>query len=169
MDGNQEIVIPRWLWVIAVVVTLAFLGAFTSPKDAEGRPIFLSPEVKAISDYRNSAVAWLNELRQIDASVTNILSGAYGLGIFEKSRQSQAVAESAFWLLREIEKTETPTAASPLREAAYRTSLAYLDAARATLVWTSEPNDENLGAAQSALDAARDALRKLERSEWLLP
>jgi len=167
MPAETEIVIPRWLWILAIILLLVTIGCFTSPVNAAGRPIFLSPEVKALSDFRNSATAWQGKLREIDSQLLNLLSDAYGSDLFEKSRQSQAVVESAFWLLQEVERIEAPTAASPLRDLVYRATAGYLEAARATLVWISEPTTENLSTAQAALDIARAALQKMEQSEWL--
>jgi len=167
VDDEIEITIPRWAWILAVILLLVTVGYFVSPVNAAGRPIFLSPEVKAISDFRNSATAWEGKLREIDSQLVRLLSGAYGSDLFEKSRQSQAVVEATSWLLQEVERVKAPTAASPLRELVYRATTVYLEAARATLVWIGEPTTENLSTAQAALDVARAALQKMERSEWL--
>lgn len=168
MSDNETIVIPRWSLPTVLVLLLILAGYFASPKDQAGRPIFLSPGVKAINDYRQSVVGWREQMAGIDAATTSILSGVYGSDLFEKSQQSQKNMEVAFWLVQEIERTEAPTASTPVRELAYRVSLTYLEAARAALVWSSAPTDENLADADALLQKAQAGMKKLEASEWLV-
>lgn len=163
-----ELIIPKWVWAIPVVFILLLLGYFYSPRERDGRPILLLPDVKAVEEYRVAIVRWREQAQNLDTQISTILSGSFGDDLFTRSRESQKMIDAAVRLIQDIERQKTPTAAVPARSISISMATAYLEAARATLLWTTAPSDVNLGAAQEQLAKARRILEELEASEWTL-
>jgi hypothetical protein len=164
----DELIIPKWVWAIPVVLVLLLLGYFYSPRERDGRPILLLPDVKAVEEYRVAIVHWREQAQNLDTQISTILSGRFGEDLFTRSRESQKMIDAAVRLIQDIERQKAPTAAVPARSISISMATAYLDAARATLLWTTAPSDVNLGAAQEQLAKARRILEELEASEWTL-
>ena len=55
------------LILLAAVILFTTIGAFTSPRDENGKPVLLLPEVKAFEDYRRSARSWLEQMTLLDS------------------------------------------------------------------------------------------------------
>ena len=167
--NDQTIQIPKWAWAIPIVLGLLILGYFASPRDQDDRPILLLPDIKAVEDYRRSVSLWQAQAGELDTQITTILSGTYGSDLFARSRASQQMIDAAVQLLQDIESREAPTAAMPARSLLVRMASTYLEAARAALLWTTAPTDDNLSSAQTTIDQARQILGELESSEWMTP
>lgn len=165
---EEELTIPKWVWAFPVLIVLLALGYLYSPRERDGRPILLLPDVRAVEAYRLAIVRWRSQAQRLDAQISTILSGRFGEDLFTRSRESQKMIDDAVRLLQDIEQQKTPTAAVPARSISISMANAYLEAARATLLWTTAPNDINLTHAQEELEKARRILEGLEASEWTL-
>jgi hypothetical protein len=164
---DSDISLPRWLWIGALVlIVLLAVGYIFSPRDRDDRPILLLPDVKAVEDYRVALIDWQAQARELDSQISTILSGRFGSDLFTTSRESQKMIDAGVRLLNNIEQQKTPTVATPARAMAVRMASEYLEAARATLVWTTTPTNDNLSKAQNHLASARERLSELEASEW---
>ena len=168
MLTKDEIIIPKWIWIIPAIVIFLVLGYFFSPRDRDERPILLLPDVRAVEEYRVAIVRWLEQARDLDTQISTILSGAYGDDLFTRSRESQEMIDAGVRLINNIDQQKTPTAAVPARSLSGQMASAYLEAARATLLWTTAPNAENLARAEELLEIARQAREELESSEWTI-
>lgn len=164
---EEDIKIPFWAWgSVLTIVVLLVLGYLFSPRDRDNRPILLLPDVKAVEDYRVALVRWQIQARDLDSQISTILSGRFGADLFTTSREAQKMIDAGVRLLSDIEQQKTPTVATPARAMAIRMASEYLEAARATLVWTTTPTDSNFNTTQVHLEAARNLLSELEASEW---
>jgi hypothetical protein len=165
---DEELILPKWVWAFPVLIILLALGYLYSPHDRDDRPILLLPDVRAVETYRLAIVRWRGQAQSLDMQISTILSGRFGEDLFTRSREAQKMIDDAVRLLQNIEQQKTPTAAVPARSISIAMANAYLEAARATLLWTTAPNQENLTHAQEQLEMARRILDELEASEWTL-
>lgn len=165
---KEELILPKWVWAFPVLIILLVLGYLYSPRDRDDRPILLLPDVRAVETYRLAIVRWRGQAQSLDMQISTILSGHFGEDLFTRSREAQKMIDDAVRLLQDIEQQKTPTAAIPARSISIAMANAYLEAARATLLWTTAPNEENLAHAQEQLEMARRILEELEASEWTL-
>lgn len=165
---GDEITIPPWVWgsILTVVILLA-LGYLFSPRDRDNRPILLLPDVKAVEDYRVALIRWQTQSKELDSQISTILSGRFGSDLFTTSREAQKMIDSGVRLISDIDQQRTPTVATPARAMATRMASEYLEAARATLVWTTTPTAGNHEKAQMHLERARRYLIEMETSEWM--
>ncbi|MCG2787680.1 MAG: hypothetical protein L6461_21550 [Anaerolineae bacterium] len=163
---DEPIIIPKWIWIIPVLLVFLILGYAFSPTDQDNRPILLLPDIRAVEEYRVAIVRWREQAQELDTQISTILSGKYGDDLFTRSRESQKMIDAGVRLIQNIEQKKTPTAATPARSISLRMTSAYLEAARTTLLWTTAPNEENLAKAQYQLEIARQTLAELESSEW---
>ena len=166
---NSEITIPKWAWMVGVTLAILLLGVGISPRGSDGRPLLLSPDVKALSDYRSSLSAWHDRLVDLDGRIARILSNNYGGDLFSQSSEGQQVLNETIQILEEIDQTSTTAAAVPARDLALNAASATLSAAQLSLLWISAPTSANLNTAGQALDAARTNLTILEASQWMTP
>jgi len=81
--------------LLCLVLVLSGIGWCVSPKDNDGRPILLSPEVKAMEDYRRSAQTWMDQLRALDSEIAGLLQTDRAGDLFTQSRQAQQMLEHA--------------------------------------------------------------------------
>jgi len=166
---NSEITIPKWAWIVGVLLVILFLGIVISPRGMDGRPLLLLPDVKAVEDYRRSLSAWHDRLVDIDGRIARILSNNYGGDLFRQSGDGQQVLNETIHILEEIDQTSTTAAAVPARDLALNAASATLSAAQLSLLWISAPTPANLDTARQALDAAHANLTSLEASQWMTP
>ncbi len=156
-----------WSWfLLPVALFLAVLGALFSPRDAQGRPLLLLPDVKAVEDYRRSMGSATAGMQLLDGEIAALLAGQNS-DLFTQSRQAQAAFEHALRITQEIDVQAAPPALDGLREEAASTASAYLEAARLSLRWVSLPQESNRSAAENSLAQARQQLNTLEESKWL--
>ncbi len=156
-----------WGWLLLpLVLILTVVGALSTPRDAQGQPLLLLPDVKAVEDYRQSMSNATAKMQLLDGEIAALLAGQ-NTDLFTQSRQAQAAFEHALSIAQEIDVLSAPPALDSLRGAAASTASAYLDAARLALVWVSLPQDANHIAAENGLAQARQQLNTLEESKWL--
>ena len=156
-----------WGWLLfPLAVFLPLVGAFSSPYNAQGRPILLLPDVKEVKDYREVMSSAASGMQLLDGEIAALLSGQ-NTDLFIQSRQAQAAFEHALRIVQEIDRQAVPPALVGLRGAVAGTASAYLEAARLALVWVSLPQESNRAAAETGLALARRQLKILEESKWL--
>jgi hypothetical protein len=166
---NGEITIPKWAWMVGAVLAILLLGIGITPRGNDGRPLLLSPDVKAVEDYRRSLVAWHAKLAELDGRIAMVLSNDYGGDLFSQSSEGQKVLNETIQILEEIDQTPTTAAAVPARNLALNAASATLSAAQLALLWISAPTSANLDTAGQALELARTNLTTLEASQWMTP
>lgn len=165
MDDRTLHVSISWL-LLPLVLFLTVVGALASPRDAQGRPLLLLPDVKAVEDYRQSMSSATVGMQLLDGEIVALLAGQ-NPDLFTQSRQAQAAFEHALRIGQEIDMQAAPPALDGLQGAAASTASAYLDAARLALRWVSLPQEANRTAAENGLAQARQQLKTLEKSKWL--
>lgn len=166
---TTEITIPKWVWILVPLVLIVILGLGISPRDREGRPLLLSPNVKAVEDYRRSLVGWHVRLIELEGRIARVLSNNYGGDLFSQSSAGQKVLNETLQILDEIDQTAAIPAAVPARELALNAASATLSAAQSALIWVSAPTPANLSSAQQALESAQAEMSILEASQWMEP
>ncbi len=156
-----------WGWLLLpLALFLAVVGALSTPRDGQGQPLLLLPDVKAVEDYRQSMGSATAKMQLLDGEIAALLAGQ-NADLFTQSRQAQAAFEHALSIAQEIDVQSAPPALDGLRGAAAGTASAYLEAARLAVVWVSLPQDANRTAAENGLAQARQQLNTLEESKWL--
>ena len=95
MDNHTLHLSLSW-FLLPLALFLTVLGASSSPCDAQGRPLLLLPDVKAVEDYRRSMSSALRE--HADCWMVRLLALLAGAkhGSFTQSRQAQAAFQHAF-------------------------------------------------------------------------
>ena len=165
MDDRIVHISLGWL-LLPLAIILTVVGALSTPHDAQGQPLLLLPDVKAVEDYRLSISSATANLQLLDGEIAALLAGQNS-DLFTQSRQAQAAFEHALRIAQEIDMQSAPPALDGLRGAASGTASDYLEAARLALVWVSLPQDANHTAAENGLAQARQQLQTLEESKWL--
>ena len=166
-----EVELPRgfrhFLYVLAafaLILALSLLGLAVSPRDASGDPIVLSPANLAILRYLRQSSTWIQDLQGVDGEIAALLEGN-GDDIYREGKKAQGAFRKALDVTRAVERTSAPPALVSLQESLGRTSDAYLEAARAVLIYVSSPGEEERRQAYRALAAARAELRNLARQQ----
>ncbi len=165
MDDRTLHISLTWL-LLPLALILTIVGALSSPRDAQGQPLLLLPDVKAVEDYRLSMSSATTNLQLLDGEIAALLAGQNS-DLFTQSRQAQTAFEHALRIAQEIDVQLAPPALDGLRGAAASTASAYLEAARLALRWVSLPQEANRTAAENGLAQARQQLKTLEESKWL--
>jgi hypothetical protein len=168
MNNNDgvEITIPWPLLVVVAVVTLFVLGYAFSPRSAEARPMLLSPDVKAMEDYRRQASAWMEDMRVLDGEIAGVLRSDNS-DLIGSTQKMQNALNHAVRLATEIDQAESPSVFIALRSAISNNALAYVDAARSAARWLSIPDSTSQEEAATALQTARNQYDALVTSKWL--
>lgn len=165
MDDHILQISLGWL-LLPLALILTVVGALSTPRDAQGQPLLLLPDVQAVEDYRQSISNATAKMQLLDGEIAALLAGQ-NADLFTQSRQAQGAFEHALSIAQEIDVQSAPPALDGLRGAAAGTASAYLEAARLALVWVSLPQDANRTAAENGLAQARQQLNTLEESKWL--
>lgn len=164
---SQEQLQKIGIGFLCLVVLFTIIGYFTSPLDREGNPILLSPEVKAVEDYRRSAQSWLDQLHTLDGEIAGLLQTDNQGDLFTQSRQAQQMLQHAVDLAKQVDQTQTPASALGYHEQMVATAMAYLEAARSGMRWVSAPEQSCKDNAQAALGLAQAARKTLEDNTWM--
>jgi hypothetical protein len=165
MDEHETRLSLGWL-LIPLALILTVVGVLASPRDAQGQPLLLLPDVKAVEDYRLSMSSTTAGLRLLDGEIADLLAGQ-NPDLFTQSNQAQAAFEHALPITQDIDIQAAPPALGDLKGTAASTASAYLEAARLALRWVSLPQESNRTAAQNGLAQARQQLKTLKASKWL--
>ena len=164
---SQEQLQKIGIVIFCLVVLLSVIGFIVSPRDGESRPILLSPDVKAVEDYRRSAQFWMEQLRTLDGEIASLLQTDSQGDLFTQSRQAQQMLQHAVDLAKQVDQTQTPAAALGYHEQMYSAAMAYLEAARAGMRWVSAPEQSKEDEAQAKLSQAQTARKTLEDNAWM--
>jgi hypothetical protein len=153
--------------VLFIVITgLGVLGRAVTPRDAAGRPLLLSPSLKATLEYRAQAYVWVRDFRHLDHELDVLLEDE--TDIYQQSQVVNSLMDQALGLAQEIELTQAPAALASLGASLSQTSLAYLDSTEAVANWVGAPTPDKAQAAQTALVASRELLAQVEKNRWLV-
>jgi len=156
-------------WILlGLAVVFTIIGAFVSPSDGQGKPVLLSPEIKDVEEYRQSAKGWISELTILDGEIANILSAQQQGDLFSQSRSAQQTLQHAVTLAQEVDQGKVPPIGVGLQEKMLSTTMSYLEAARGALQWISVPEQKNQGQAIQILEDARQLKSELENNKWLI-
>lgn len=167
----MEIEIPRGgLWVglaLLVIGACNFVGYLVSPRAGDGRPVLLSPDVRAVENYRRQVVGWVADWTALDEHLRAVTEPEQEL--LTQSRAAQAVFERAVAIARAVDGEDAPPALLGLRDQASATAAAYVDASMALNRWLSAPSPENQAAAGQTHGTANGLLMALVANEWVAP
>lgn len=168
----------RGLWiagwsvlVLALLAGLYWLGVLATPLDADGRPLILSPSLRAVERYRARARGWVERMAEIDEHLTALLMADEEAGsaeLYERGREMQAVGEEAANLVGEVQATEVTVAMVGLREQVGAAADAYLAAAISTSRWLNAPSETGRREALVVLEEACIQRIELEENEWVV-
>jgi hypothetical protein len=148
-------------------IIFGVIGGFVSPRDNQGKPVLLLPEVKEIENYRRLAKTWINKLVSLDSDISGVISVEQQGDIFTQSRQSEQIFQDAVELVQEIDRSTVPPIGAGFHDQLSNASLAYLEAARTALQWVSDPEAVNYDSSLQKLEQARNLRVQLEANPWL--
>lgn len=154
--------------LVAVVAPLIFgtIGYFVSPKGQSGQVMVYSPDVKAVQDYRNKAIKWIDEIELTGGKIPTLLK-SNNTSIYEKTQQAQQIFSDLYTLNQEICNSTAPLAFQKLKTELQNTTEAYLQAAQGLMQWVNESSGGNLQTTNDLLAIAQSSLTELEQSQWI--
>lgn len=178
-----EIEVPRRAAIIAVVLlaiagvaVLGLLGWANSPRTAEGRPLFLSPERRAILRYLDTAGDWAGRLADVGALLDGLMPPtenselptppspeAQPANLYRRTHDARKARTALEDLAREVERERVPDALVGLHDLVVGALEAHLAWADSVLVYVGAPeavDPGELAALQAEARAALEALRK---------
>lgn len=161
------------VWVVAVPAVIAGLyglGTGVTPRDGEGRPMLLSPSLRAAEMYRRRAARWTERMAAVDLHLSALLAveeTADATELYAQTQEMQEVGEETADLAREVGASSVPVALVGLREQSRAAADAYLEATLLTARWLSAPSESSRREALEALRSARALRVTLEASRWL--
>ncbi|HEX9090997.1 MAG TPA: hypothetical protein VF831_05875, partial [Anaerolineales bacterium] len=157
MNENQEIHIPLTTLVVLALLVLLAIGGIASPRNEDGRPLLLLPDVRSVEDYRRLARAMDKQLLLVDGKIAATLGGNVD-DLFDQTRRAQDAFEQILHISEELDRQDAPPALMGLKDDLNQTAISYLEAARLTLRWLSIPNQANSEQAQAKLNDAQAKL-----------
>jgi len=155
---------------LVLLAGLYWLGVLVTPLDADGRPLILSPSLRAAERYRARARGWVERMAEVDGRLDALLMAdeeAGSVELYERGREMQAVGEKAASLAGEVQVAEVTVAMFGLREQVKLAADAYLAAAISTSRWLNAPSEAGRREALSLLHSARAQRIDLEENQWL--
>lgn len=167
IDISEERLQRMGIILLVAIILFAAIGAFTSPRDENGKPVLLLPEVKAFEDYRRSARSWLEQMTLLDTEITGVLGEEASGDLFTRSRQAQQMLQRAVNLAKEIDQAKVPAAAAVINDQLSETGMYYLDAARFTMRWVGAPEEATRAAIEKKLEHSRNIRSVLQENQWL--
>ena len=159
------IIHPVLLGILAGTIVL-LLGAGSTPRDSQGRPLLLLPGMRSVEDYQRTAQGWARDLEVLDGDLAGLLQ-ANSADILAESGQAQQGLERSAIIVQAIEGRDPPPALAGLADEMRQTAQTYQEAAVATAQAISVPDGAHMQSAQDALGKARQDLGVLERNPWL--
>ncbi|HEC35718.1 MAG TPA: hypothetical protein ENI39_04190 [Anaerolineae bacterium] len=156
--------------VVALLVACYILGDRLTPRDGSGRPLLLSPSVRAAERYRRAALQWTAGMAEIDHRLTALLvqqEVTDPAQLYNLSQETQDVMDRAIDLWQDVAFTPAPPALLGLAEQAQVAAEAHLEAARTAARWVGAPEANGRRAALESLRLARGLRAQLEAARWL--
>lgn len=165
MPSRTVIVHPVLAAILAAVIVL-ILGAASTPRDSQGRPLLLLPGTRSVEGYQRAAQVWIRDLQLLDADLS-ALSQTNPPDVLTQSSQAQQALERAVQTGKAIGSREPPPELAGLAGGLHQAAQDYQDAAGAASEALSVPDASHRQGAQEALAKARQDLAALEKSPWL--
>lgn len=166
-DGITSIRIPYYVPILVLLLLFGFIGLVNTPFDSQGQPLLLLPDVKAMMEYQKLARKWNQQFIRLDGELSQLLADQSSGDLFTQSRNVQSIAERTISIGQEIDRTQTPAAATGLHDSLSRVAAAYLETARTALRWVSTPEESVQQDALTKLNVAREIQQKLEANTWI--
>jgi hypothetical protein len=164
----SENMLQKLGWILlGVTVVFTLLGVLVSPRDEQGKPVLLLPNVKAVEDYKTTARTWIDEFSVLDSEIERVISPNSQGDLFTQSQGAQQTLQNAVELAQQVDRASVPPIAMGVQEKALATAMAYLEAARSALQWISAPDQNNHDLAVQKREIARQSLDDLEANPWL--
>jgi hypothetical protein len=166
---REEIIIPRWAIPCVVLIGLVMIGWVGSPRDpSTGRPIILSPGLRATEEYRQKIFGWDQQLIAVDRDISSLL-GNDPSDLLAQSQGAERVQVQVNQIVQDIDVAEHPTAFTDLRGQLLQCAITYHDATQKLLSWVSAPTNANREQATAGLETARNIRNDIEQNSWLKP
>ncbi len=166
---REEIIIPRWVIPCVMVFGLMVIGWMGSPRDpSTGRPIILSPGLRATEVYRQKSLDWDRQLQTIDQDIAAMV----GNGPTDLLTQSQIVEQiqtRVTRILQDIDVEEYPSTFTDLRGQLLECASSYLEVTQKVQSWVSAPTDANREQVSVSIETAKKFRNDLEQNSWLKP
>jgi hypothetical protein len=166
-DEITSIRIPYYGPILVLLLLFGLIGFVNTPFDSQGQPLLLLPDVKAMMEYQKLAQKWNQQFTQLDGELSQLLSEQSSGDLFTQSRNAQSIAERTISIGQEIDRTQTPAAATGLHDSFSQVAAAYLEAARVALRWVSTPEESVRQDALTKLAVVRELQQKLEANTWI--
>lgn len=166
----EEVEVPRLvLWVmVASVVTglLVGIGLAVSPRTDSGRPVVLSPPVRAVALYRGQVQQWVARWIALTDDMETMLSGD-AAELLALSQTAHIVFTGAIALAQEVDRAEAPAPMLGLHEQARGVSQIVVEASLAVARWVSTPTAGQRAGALALVAGARVELDRLVQNGWV--
>ena len=156
----------RMILIVLSVIALTVLGYFKSPRGEDGRTMFLSPRMAQISKYQQNSMGWVENLREIQAGLEQLLSNR-STELLEQDALVNRYSGRLRNLQAELDGTSAPPTLEALHSSLVETVAAYIEASSWIASWISEPSQANYLSAQEALDKASSLLARLDQNPWV--
>lgn len=153
--------------LLGLMAVFVFIGVLVSPKDDQGNPVLLSPDVKSVQEYRSAARDWMEGFSTLDGEIDRLISEDLQGDLFSQSQSAQRTLQQAVALAQQIDRASVPPIAMGLEEEESSTAMAYVEAARSALQWVSAPDPNHHDLAVQKLGAARKSRDDLQANQWL--
>ncbi len=164
----SEDMLQKLGWILlGFTVVFTLLGVIVSPRDEQGKPVLLLPDVKAVQDYRGTAQSWIERFAVLDNEIDQVITTDSQGDLFTQSQAAQQTLQHAVQLAQQVDRASVPPIAMGVHEKAMATAMAYLEAARSILQWISSPDQTNHDQAAQKLEIARTSMDELEANQWL--
>ena len=155
-----------WLTWLLVAIGVLILGRTISPKDKDGKPLFLTPHLARIADYQHQVRNWALELKDIHAGLVSVISDQPN-DLFDQDGKVNQLYGQLTTLQEEVDGTEVPQTQEQLQILAGDAVAAYLDATESTIAWLNEPTKANFNQAEAAMKLASEALDRVLQNPWM--
>jgi hypothetical protein len=165
--NDRELCLPSSWLLLPLGLLLTLVGALASPRDAQGRPLLLLPDVKAMEDHRRAVSSNATSLHLLDGEISALLEGQ-SLDLFTQSRQAQAAFEHGLHLAQAVDVQAAPPALDGLRQASAQAASAYLETARLALRWVGLSEEANKSAAEDQSAQAHQGAKPCGQANGLL-
>lgn len=166
-DEITSIRIPYYLPILVLLLLFGLIGFVNTPFDSQGQPLLLLPDVKAMMEYQKLAQHWNQQFTQLGGELSQLLSDQSSGDLFTQSRNAQFIAERTLSIGQEIDRTQTPAAATGLQDSLSKVADAYLETAGAALRWVSTPEEAIRQDAVIKMTTAQELQKKLEANTWI--
>ncbi len=169
----MEIEFPRRLLVIVAsalaVLALILVGLAVSPRDADGHPLLLSPQRRAILHYLKWCGDWTDRLADLEGRLDGLMPAranpqpAPSPGdLYRRAQQAEEALRTATALQLEAERAAVPPPMVGVHNLVTAAAQAHTAWAEAVVAYVGAPSPEGATALTDLRQAAVDALTRLQ-------